>query len=727
MKDNNDEKESNMVQQNDNKENEIYDDKVLKEKEENKDIDKDNEDIKKQPGRFLTSTLAIMLILLLFTIASVASYAPLKSYFFMQEDDVKNYIESRDFIYTLTGLTDYLYQSKIKNVDWYSSRHEDLRSIKYYISNKDKTISISNISEVTDKKLEKEIEKSQFYLKAKLHKEGNVEVETSLEDKFDERAFINGLDLRRWQEISLIEEENTGEIIGLDNEEGELLEDLEITYVIPKDLEKYNDYFTYDIKSHHVFSRYIILILVIGAISIFLLSIIAFSIPYSHQKKSVMCRLYNKIFLELKGLLWLGFLFIGIGGVSLINPYYYNNSFNIVNIIYEANDYFYIIGIPITFIFCLLVYLTIVYIKYVYYTGFKKGFIENSFMGKVGFNIIRRLRKALREVMTIDITKDPHKRIFAILATNLLILWMIALSGGFAFILAIIWSVFLFRYLVGLMFQMKALYDASSQLAEGDFNINLNEDIGMLSPISKNLNNIKEGFKLAVDKEIKSQRMKAELISNVSHDLKTPLTSIITYVDLLKNQDITKETQKEYIDILDRKSKRLKILIEDLFEASKASSGNIELDLEKVDIIALFRQTLGELEEKINESTLQMRINAPENKIICELDGKRTYRIFENIMGNILKYAMSNSRVYIDIVEGEREVSFIFKNISAYEMNFDATEITERFTRGDESRNTEGSGLGLSIAKSFVELQRGRMEIVIDGDLFKLILTFPKV
>ena len=182
------------------------------------------------------------------------------------------------------------------------------------------------------------------------------------------------------------------------------------------------------------------------------------------------------------------------------------------------------------------------------------------------------------------------------------------------------------------------------------------------------MNNIK-GFRLAVEKEVRSQNMKTELISNVSHDLKTPLTSIITYIDLLKKDDIDEETKKEYIDILDRKSKRLKVLIEDLFEASKASSGNIELHLEELDVVALLRQTLGELEEKISESTLQIRINLPDNKVMCQLDGRRTYRVFDNIIGNILKYSMPNSRVYIDAEENDKEISFIFKNISAYEMN----------------------------------------------------------
>lgn len=244
-----------------------------------------------------------------------------------------------------------------------------------------------------------------------------------------------------------------------------------------------------------------------------------------------------------------------------------------------------------------------------------------------------------------------------------------------------------------------------------------------LSPIIEELASLNESFQNAVSQEVISQRMKTELISNVSHDLKTPLTSIISYIDLLKNEDLSKETQQEYIRILEQKSERLKILIEDLFEASKAASGNLEITKEKIDLVALIKQTLGESAEKIEKSTLQFKLNMPDNKVMCELDGRRTYRIFENLIGNILKYSAPHSRVYIDCIVDE-EVSVIFKNMSAYEMNFTADEITERFKRGDKSRHTEGSGLGLAIAKNLAELQGGTLEIVIDGDLFKVIVKF---
>ena len=249
-------------------------------------------------------------------------------------------------------------------------------------------------------------------------------------------------------------------------------------------------------------------------------------------------------------------------------------------------------------------------------------------------------------------------------------------------------------------------------------------NIGLLSPIVEALEQVESGFNEAVQKEVLSQRMKTELISNVSHDLKTPLTSIISYVDLLKNGELSKEQQQKYIEILDRKSQRLKVLIEDLVEASKAASGNIELVKEEIDLVALLKQTLGEMSEKIEKSALKFKVSTPEEPIRSRLDGKRTYRIFANLIGNIIKYAAPQSRVYIECFSEEEEGVVVFKNMSAYEMHFTAEEIVERFKRGDDSRHTDGSGLGLAIAKNLTELQGGKFEIYIDGDLFKVTLRF---
>lgn len=249
-----------------------------------------------------------------------------------------------------------------------------------------------------------------------------------------------------------------------------------------------------------------------------------------------------------------------------------------------------------------------------------------------------------------------------------------------------------------------------------------------LAIFAQDINNLSEGLENAIDEKFRSERMKAELITNVSHDLKTPLTSIINYVDLIKKEEnIEPEYLKDYINILDNKSKRLKVLIEDLFEASKASSGNIELNIEKLDLNQLLRQSIGENEEKISKANLDLKVNLPKEQIYINCDGKRMYRVFENLLINISKYSLHNTRVYIDMKLEEEKVYISFKNISAYELNFEADEIIERFKRGDLARNTEGSGLGLAIARDLVELQGGDFDIQIDGDLFKVNVVFNKI
>lgn len=269
------------------------------------------------------------------------------------------------------------------------------------------------------------------------------------------------------------------------------------------------------------------------------------------------------------------------------------------------------------------------------------------------------------------------------------------------------------------------IYVASTKIRQGDFNHNIEEKgPEILRDTAKNLNNIKDGLEKAINDATRSEKLKSELITNVSHDLKTPLTSIINYIDLLKDEDTTEEEKKKYIEILDQKSARLKILIEDLFEASKAVSKSVELNMERVDIVSLVRQTLGEFEEKIGKSSLEFITRLPKEKIYVNIDGKKTWRVLENLLSNILKYSMEGSRVYIDVTIEDDEAMVVMKNISAFQMDFTGEDILERFKRGDQSRHTEGSGLGLSIAKSLTELQGGTFNVEIDGDLFKAIVTF---
>jgi signal transduction histidine kinase len=249
---------------------------------------------------------------------------------------------------------------------------------------------------------------------------------------------------------------------------------------------------------------------------------------------------------------------------------------------------------------------------------------------------------------------------------------------------------------------------------------------GEFAKLASNINSITGGLKKAVDSELKSERLKTELITNVSHDIRTPLTSIITYVDLLKNEEVSLKAV-EYINILDQKSKRLKLLTDDLFEAAKATSGDISVHFEKIDIVSLITQGLGEVIDKIEASNLDFKLNHPDEKVYIFADGKLLWRSIENLLSNIFKYALNGSRVYIDIEVTGSEIQLTFKNISAYELNISADELMERFKRGDESRSSQGSGLGLSITKSLIEVQKGNFNIYVDGDLFKAVITFPQM
>ena len=253
--------------------------------------------------------------------------------------------------------------------------------------------------------------------------------------------------------------------------------------------------------------------------------------------------------------------------------------------------------------------------------------------------------------------------------------------------------------------------------------IEIKKDL-LFDDIVKDINEIGKTINIAVEERLKSERMKNELITNVSHDLKTPLTAIINYISLMKKEDIQPKHLKDYVQVLDKRSQRLKILIEDLFEASKIGSNNIELNLEENDINQLLTQTLVEMEDYINESKLDFIVNTPNKEVYILADGKKTFRVFENIISNILKYSLEKTRVYIDLVESDKKVHISFKNISKYQLNFDPDEITERFTRGDLSRNTEGSGLGLAIAKGLVQAQGGELKVDIIGDLFIVNIDF---
>ena len=268
--------------------------------------------------------------------------------------------------------------------------------------------------------------------------------------------------------------------------------------------------------------------------------------------------------------------------------------------------------------------------------------------------------------------------------------------------------------------------EALKNIYEGKTDIYVDESEleGILKRMAIYINDIAGGFSNAIKESLKSERLKTELITNVSHDIKTPLTSIINYVDLIKKEDIQNEKIKEYVDILDKKSQRLKKLTEDLVEASKASSGNIKLNLEEIRVKELINQTIGEFKDKFENKKLIIETNMPEDDVKITADNRYMYRIIENLFSNITKYAQDGTRVYIDVKKKNKNIEISIKNISKDRLNISADELMQRFVRGDKSRYTEGSGLGLSIAKSLTELQKGTFDIIIDGDLFKVEMKF---
>ena len=325
------------------------------------------------------------------------------------------------------------------------------------------------------------------------------------------------------------------------------------------------------------------------------------------------------------------------------------------------------------------------------------------------------------------ISEEPKKRV----------MWLVILLHTlFLCILYYMNILFLVIYAIGLYFLWRHVlrisrsdYEALKQTIEhfsnGEYDYEI-QDLGVYDPLKSNLVTIQEGVRKAIAQEIASQRMKNELITNVSHDLKTPLTSIISYIDLMKDPDISNEDQQKYLNTVDKSADRLKHLIEDLFEISKASSGAISVELMEADLISLLKQVEMECHHTFERRQLSIKHHFSDEKILLSIDPQKTYRIFENLYSNVGKYALEKTRVFIQVTDFDSRVDIEIKNISKSELNFTAEEIMERFTRGDKSRNTEGSGLGLAIAKSFTELMQGSMRLELDGDVFKVTISFYK-
>ncbi|MFR2519341.1 sensor histidine kinase, partial [Peptostreptococcus stomatis] len=397
------------------------------------------------------------------------------------------------------------------------------------------------------------------------------------------------------------------------------------------------------------------------------------------------------------------------------------------------------INIAYWFLVFLMVFIFAAWIRMVLDTGIRKYLVKKSLVVRTIMLIYRSIISGIRRFMNVDFSKRYNR---------LCILGIVIISVGSIFLILsgfvdsyVTWLVIIVvYYLVVIIFERvvlreireseedyKSLFGLTENIANGNLDIEImSQNVGIYEELKRQLVSIQEAYKKTVEDEIKSQKLKSELISNVSHDLKTPLTSIISYSDLLKNEEGLSDRSREYIDTISRKSERLKILIDDMFEISKAQSGSITLDINYIDVVELIKQCIWEVEDRFNERQLILRTKLPDKKVMLYLDGEKTYRIFENLLINMVKYAMEGSRVYIELEEDDETIYLVFKNISASEIDYDRDEITERFRRGDKSRNTEGSGLGLSIAKSYAQVQGGDLNIDLDGDLFKAIVSFKK-
>ena len=634
----------------------------------------------------------------------------------------------------------YIQEALNKNIDQFNRETlgwNNDANLKYYyyntINNKTNTTLNENVKFENNNIDLSEVNKDkyQFYAVVNFDNNGNVDV-----------SEINGGDkevLKSNIECSLIDIRNEYDISNSDYEEGyynidiKPIKNMTFVYAVPKTITSY-DNIRWGIENADI-SIYESM----GAGGAFIIAgivaLIALIFPIKKAKSTILFRKISKIPFEV----WIIIIGLAIAALGPLAGQLIKATLNgDLQVIFVEIIPSLIIPERIIWIFNFIIWLLsysavfffVLVIKYVFNVGVIDYIKERTIFGMVIMLCVRIIKRTLDEITKVDLREKNNKLIIKLLAINAVILLIITSIWFFGIPVVILYSVILFfiirKYVDKISEKYSKLREATSKIAEGNLDVKIEEDLGLFEPFKGDLEKIQCGFKKAVDEEVKSQRMKTDLISNVSHDLKTPLTAIITYADLLKDENLSDEKRKQYIETLDRKAQRLQVLIENLFEVSKATSGNITLNIENIDVVSLMKQTLFELEDKLEEASLLVRKNMPKEKVILPLDSQRTFRVFENLIINITKYAMPNTRVFIDIIENEDDVAIIMKNMAAEEITFNVDTIAERFVRGDESRNTEGSGLGLAIAKSFVELQGGTFNISVDGDLFKVKIVFVK-
>ena len=480
-----------------------------------------------------------------------------------------------------------------------------------------------------------------------------------------------------------------------------VLDDLEYVDNIAMNRVLYNTLSS--VSQQAVFAIPFLIILIIA-----LVPIIIVGVGRTRKQEGIKLNWYDKILVEVAALIS---MFIGaIGACFTISVNGMNTMTSFVLGISVI-----CVGIFIMYLACILFFETVVKRLKTH------TFIKTTFI----YWIYDKIRGFLKD---IKITKKLVLYFILFILANLVcfgILW----SNGFpGFVLTVLLYGVTYSFLSKRIKSYAKISETVHELYNGNTDIEIDENqmVKEMQETAKEINDIAGGLSNAIEEKLKSERLKTELITNVSHDIKTPLTSIINYVDLLKKENIQGEKAIEYLNILDSKSQRLKKLTEDLVEASKASSGAIKLNMERLKVNELIKQVSGEFEDKFKVHNLEEIITLPEKDVYINADSRYMYRVLENMYSNISKYAMEGTRVYTDILEKANTISIELKNVSKQKLNISADELMQRFVRGEASRNTEGSGLGLSIARSLTELQGGQFNIYLDGDLFKVTLEFEK-
>lgn len=384
-----------------------------------------------------------------------------------------------------------------------------------------------------------------------------------------------------------------------------------------------------------------------------------------------------------------------------------------------------IINFCLLFLSLFFIGIDIYYVKYSLCFGFVRFLKEDTWLG----NRIMELYGGIKDLSNYDLDQKIKSLILKGVLLNTVLMFLCALFWGWLLVLiyGVVSYIFLLHQAQRIVKEYDKLLVRLDRIAQGDFKVDDQYQTSILPSLQEKLDTVQEDFEEAVKERVRSQNLRTELITNVSHDLKTPLTGIKSYLELLNDSQLSAEDKEEYLIRLNQYTDRLSKLIEDLFEVSKANSGNIQLETQNVDIVSLVEQVLVENETMLEKKGLSPVIRKPEEPILCLLDGDKTVRIFENLLSNVAKYALENTRVFVTMEKNQDTVDIMIQNISKTPLDFDPNDITERFVRADQSRHEEGSGLGLAIVKSFCEIQNGSFTVQLDGDVFKAIVQFKTI